>query len=158
MLRIDNLHATVDGKPVEEIGRGRTRRMIDPRLALLPLAVLTGCVSDFQRSSERWREISSAGGPYSRWASCIEDRSYRYLDLNNRGPDEPPVEGTPSQLFTQVLADCRTHMAGPAWEHLSDDQARRLIADAHWAFERVDADIMDRDFHAIIGTETDARN
>lgn len=132
--------------------------MIDRRLAILPLAALAGCVGDFQRSYERWNQISSAGGPFSRWASCIENRSYRYLDLNNQTPDEPAVEGTPSQLFTQVLADCRPHMAGPAWQHLTDEQVRELIADAHRAFERADAEIMDRDFHAIIEAGTDARN
>jgi hypothetical protein len=120
--------------------------------AALPLAVLTGCAGDFERSYDRWRGHSDFGGPFARWAGCIESRSGHYLDRENAPRHSDFAGENESQLFARVLGDCREHMSGPAWQRLSDREARRLVSDAHRAFGRVRAQIRDRDFQAIIDT------
>lgn len=120
--------------------------------AALPLAVLAGCVGDFERSYERWRGHSDSGGPFSRWTGCIETRSGHYLDQENAPRHSDFAGDNESQLFARVLDDCREHMSGPAWQRLSNREARRLVSDAHRAFGRVRAQIRDRDFQAIIDT------
>lgn len=123
------------------------RRMNAARtcLALVAPALLAGCVSDAERSYRRWDGYRSGPSPYTRWAFCIGERSGHYL-----APESPPVEGNRSQLFTRVLADCREHMAGPAWDNLSDEQRRQLIDDAYREFHRADLDIMMQREMAVI--------
>lgn len=111
--------------------------------ALLLLAGLTGCVSAWERSYDRWSGYK-AGGPYAEWVSCIEERSHHYLDE----PSEE--EGNDSQLFTNVLSDCRSFMAGSEWQNLSNGQMQKLISDAYQAFSGVDADNMARMMESII--------
>lgn len=126
---------------------------------LLASALLAGCVGDWQRSYERWRGYEESSGPYSRWARCVRDRSYRYLDLDALPaaprPAGEPIAGNDSQRFTHVLADCRELMSGPAWEALSDEDMRKLLADAYRAFARAGADIADRRFREIISETQD---
>jgi hypothetical protein len=109
--------------------------VIGAAAALIPLSVLAGCAGEWERSHDRWNAYRDPPGPYSRWALCIQDRSRYYLD-----PEAPPPEAaqaTSSRLFTHVLADCREHMSGSAWESLDDREVRRLISDAWQEFNAV---------------------
>ena len=113
-------------------------------LALISLVGLAGCAGDWSRSYERWQAYQgNPDNPYFKWAHCIGERSRHYLE-SQWAPDESAdvPRGSRSQLFTHVLADCRGHMSGPAWESLTDRQVRRLIDDSWQAFKSVDAQIM----------------
>jgi hypothetical protein len=114
-------------------------------LALLVPALLAGCASDAQRSYRRWDGYRTGPGPYTRWALCIGERSNHYLD-----PEPAPVDDNQSQLFARVLADCREHMAGSAWDDLSNKQRRQLIDDAYREFYRTYTDIMMQREMAVI--------
>jgi hypothetical protein len=117
--------------------------------AVLPLALLAGCASSFERSYGRWYDYRASLGPYTHWAGCIEERSQFYLDLERAPPGADFAKESRSQLFTRVLTDCRSLMTGPQWENLSAEQASRLIADAYQAFERVGAEIMDHNTRSV---------
>lgn len=140
MLLIENLHATVADKPLLKA----------LALPLLVLGLATGCATNWDRGYERWRGYVEGSGPYSKWARCIRDRSVLYLDPDS--VDTPPVDlrtANESQIFTYVLADCRTFMAGQEWQNLSSKKLQELIADALQAFNSVDAGIMARQEAAI---------
>ena len=120
-------------------------------LGLLPLLAATACASEWSRSYNRWQgHQGNTDDPYFKWAHCIDERSHHYLDVEAVPADANVPEGTRSQLFTYVLADCRELMSGSAWQTLSDRQVRRLIDDAWQAFKGVDATIKaDRDAETI---------
>lgn len=103
------------------------------------LALLTACASNIHLGIERWRSYLEERGPYSTWAQCIRDRSYHYHD-----PEGTGVVVTNAGTFTQVLADCREHMVGPGWDHLTEREMRQLLADAYQAFRQAGADLMAR--------------
>ncbi|HEY0411821.1 MAG TPA: hypothetical protein VGD66_01610 [Allosphingosinicella sp.] len=121
---------------------------------LLPLVLATGCAGDFERHFKRWRGYVEGGGPHSKWARCIDDRSAYYLTWDSvPAPGEPPRPDPDSprpQLFTYVLADCRALMSRLDWDSLQNKQVRRLIGDAWEAFSGVDADIKGRMDESII--------
>jgi hypothetical protein len=102
--------------------------------AIASALLLAGCASDWDRSHDRWYRYQFEAGPYQQWADCIESRSYHYQSSE-------VVRANDSQLFTYVLADCREHMTGPAWDHIQPEATERLIGDAHQAFFAVGARI-----------------
>jgi hypothetical protein len=110
-----------------------------PPMAVVASTLLAGCVSDFSRSHVRWRGYAEGSGPYSQWARCIRDRSYHHHD-----PDGTGLVATGAGTFTQVLADCRELMTGPAWTNLPDQRTRQLLNDAYQAFLSAGADLMAR--------------
>ena len=114
--------------------------MIGSRLlpALPALALLGGCAGAWERSYDRWYNYKHGGGPYGKWANCIEARSSHYLD-----PDRSSEE-TDVQLFTDVLRDCRPHMSESHWRALTSAQVKQLIGDAWQAFSNVSAEVMAR--------------
>lgn len=124
--------------------------MIGPRTSSLAVSamLLAGCASDWTRSYHRWNGYTASAGPYTEWARCIQSRSYHYLDVEGR-PSADVVPGNDAQIFTNVLADCRQHMTGDAWNHVLHDEMQRLLADAHQAFFGVRADINARMMEAI---------
>jgi hypothetical protein len=113
-------------------------------LALIPLLATAACASDWRRSYDRWQRYQlNSASPYFKWSHCIGERSRHYLDAGWAPTEATDVpRGSRSQLFTHVLADCRSHMSGPAWENLTSRQVRRLIDDSWQAFKNVDAQIM----------------
>jgi len=101
----------------------------------LSVFVSAACTSAFSRSDERWRGYRELGSPYQPWADCIRTRSAHYF---SGGAD---VRDSDARIFSQILAECREHMSGPAWDYLSPREARRLIGDAYHAFFAVGAEI-----------------
>jgi hypothetical protein len=129
--------------------------MRDARICstIVSLALLAGCASGWDRSYGRWTQYSAIGSPHARWAGCIRDRSYRYLDRLHQS-DAEVVAGNDAQLFSHVLADCREFMSGEAWAHLSDREVQRLNADAYQAFGMIRADVVDQATAEITGTQS----
>jgi len=115
---------------------------------LLSSALLAGCASGWTEHYNRWASYVDADGPYTAWARCVGDRSRHYLDPEGpngaRARPGEAVAGTPAQLFTNVLGDCRLHMAGPGWANLTDRELQQLLADAHQAFFAAQAEINGR--------------
>jgi len=118
---------------------------------LAPLILAAGCAGDFERHYNRWRGYAVDDGPYSKWAQCIDERSYYRLSYGPaKAADEPDPDSPRPQLFTYVLADCRGLMAEDAWGTLQDKQVRRLLGEAWRAFSNIDAEIRARRDESII--------
>ena len=120
-------------------------------MVLTSTALLAGCATEWDSSYDRWYGYMAEPGPYRPWAHCIRQRSFHHIDPEGQGA----IASNHGQLFTNVLADCREHMSGSAWEHISEDQVAELIADAYREFDRVYVNIQ---AHYAAGIISEAQN
>lgn len=119
MLRIENLHATVDGKEIPKATHARHWR------AYAALLVLTASASG---------QVGADWPSLSRYDRCIRQN----VEHAVRGRRGPLPEATVSQVAEAALADCEG-LIGPALEDYrrlviplagGNPEARRRIADA----------------------------
>jgi hypothetical protein len=122
-------------------------------LALAPLAaVIAGCATS--SSYKRWEALRQEPA-FTRWVHCIGEQT-RLRMTSALDPHPPTPEAiaaankTDGEVFVEVLAACKQHMAGFGDNILEDKRNKRMLMDAYDRYRREHIEIRSAEEASII--------